>query len=410
VGTAWDVVVVGGGIVGAATACALASPPHRRRVVLLEAETGLARHQSGRNSGVVHSGLPYAPGSLKARLAVAGRHALERFCAEEGVPYRRCGKVVVAVTPEELPRLDELERRGHANGLAGLARLGPEELREVEPHARGIAALRVPETGVVDFPAVVRALARRVEAAGGEVWTGAPLTGARRDGTGGPWTVETPRGTVRASWLVNCAGLQSDRVARRCGAAPDVRILPFRGDYFLLTPEAAGRVRHLVYPVPDPALPFLGVHFTRRIDGTVDCGPNAVPALARHGYRPWQVSPRDLAGTLAWPGTWRLAAGYWRLGLGETARAASRAAFARAASRLVPVYPQELVRAASGIRAQAVDRRGRLVDDFHLLAAPGAIHVLNAPSPAATAALAIGAEIAARLAHPRSSSPPSSPS
>jgi L-2-hydroxyglutarate oxidase len=394
-GAPWDAVVIGGGIVGAATAVALAAPPRCRRVLLLEAEADLARHQSGRNSGVVHSGLPYAPGSLKARLAVAGRRALERFCAEEGIPCLRCGKVVVAVTPEELPRLDELERRGRANGLAGLARLGPEGLREVEPHAHGLAALRVPETGVVDFRRVVAALARRLEAAGGEVRLATPLVAARRD-PGGPWAVETPGGTVRAALLVNCAGLQSDRVARRCGVRPEVRIVPVRGDYYELVPAAADRVRHLVYPVPDPALPFLGVHLTRRIGGTVDAGPNAVPALARHGYRRWQISPRDLAESLAWPGTWRLLAARWRTALGETARSASRAAFARAASRLVPLYPQELVRGASGVRAQAVDRRGRLVDDFHLVAAPGAIHVLNAPSPAATAALAIGEEIARR--------------
>ncbi len=389
-----DLAVVGGGIVGTATAATLAAAG--RRVVLLEAEERLATHQSGRNSGVVHSGLPYRPGSLKARLAVTGRKALYRFCDEAGVAYERCGKVVVATREGELARLDELERRGRANGLVGLERLDPAGLRAIEPHAAGLAALRVPETGIVDFAAVTAALARQLVADGGEVWTGARLRAARREGDG--WRLETARGPLAAGFLVNCAGLECDRVARLCGTPPDVRIVPFRGDYYELVPAAAARVRHLVYPVPDPELPFLGVHLTRGIDGRVEAGPNAVPALGRHAYRVRDLSLRDLAATLAWPGTWPLAARLWRTGLAEMLRSASRRAFARAAATMVPgLRPQHLRRGRCGIRAQAVDRDGRLVDDFHVLAAPGALHVLNAPSPAATAALAIAAHLAELL-------------
>ncbi|HEX2254440.1 MAG TPA: L-2-hydroxyglutarate oxidase [Thermoanaerobaculia bacterium] len=392
---ATDVAVVGGGIVGLATALALATGEggERRTVVVLEAEPELARHQSGRNSGVIHSGLPYRPGSLKAELAVEGREAMFRFCAEQGLPAERCGKVVVAVDAAELPGLAELERRGRANGLAGLTRLDPAGLRALEPHATGVAALHVPETGIADFAAVVRALARRVAEEGGEVRTSARLTAARREA--GRWHLATTAGPLTAGFLVNCAGLQSDRVARLAGAEPGVRIVPFRGDYFELAPEARELVRGLIYPVADAALPFLGVHLTRTVHGTVEAGPNAVPAAGRHAYLWRRASAGDLAASLAWPGTWRLYTRLWRTGMREMLRSAVPAAFAREARRLVPELRREhLQRGRCGIRAQAVDRQGRLVDDFHLVRGEGAIHVVNAPSPAATASLAIGRRLA----------------
>lgn len=409
----FDVAVIGGGIVGLATAEALLSVEGGRRpsLVVLEAEDRLAAHQSGRNSGVIHSGLPYAPGSLKARLATAGRDLMYRFCAEEGIAHQRCGKLVVAVDEEELPRLDELECRGRANGLTGLTRLGPEELREREPHAAGRAALWVPETGIVDYAEVSRALGRRVRLADGEVRTGSRVLGIDRDpGAGGAraggappcWVLTTRAGEVRARWLVNCAGLQSDRVARLAGHRPEVRIVPFRGDYYELVAERRHLVRGPIYPVADPALPFLGVHFTPTIDGAVEVGPNARPVAGRHGYRGEALSPveamRDAAATLGWPGSWRLWARYWRVGLAEVVRSASRHAFARAARRLVPeIEAADLVRGTSGIRAQALDGEGKLVDDFRFAFGEGEIHVLNAPSPAATASLAIGREIAGHV-------------
>lgn len=405
----FDVAVIGGGIVGLATARALLAGEGGRRpsLVVLEAEDRLAAHQTGRNSGVIHSGLPYAPGSLKARLATAGRDLMYEFCAEEGIPHQPCGKVVVAVDEEEVPRLDELERRGRANGLAGLTRLGPEELAEREPHAAGRAALWVPETGIVDYAEVARALGRGVRAADGEVRTGSRVLAINRDrqGDGGAaprWVLTTRAGEVRARWLVNCAGLQSDRVARLAGHVPEVRIVPFRGDYYELVPERRGLVRHPIYPVADPALPFLGVHFTPTVDGKVEVGPNARPVAGRHGYR--GEAPglgealRDAVATLGWAGSWKLWARYWRLGVTEVVRSASRHAFARAARRLVPeVTAADLVRGASGIRAQALDREGKLVDDFRFVFGEGEVHVLNAPSPAATASLAIGREIAGHV-------------
>jgi len=395
-----DVAVVGGGLVGGATALALAASG-ALTIAVLEAEDRLAAHQSGHNSGVIHSGLYYQPGSLKAALCVEGREALYRFCAEEGIAHQRCGKLVVATAADELPRLAELEARGRANGLAGLRRLGAEEIREVEPHAAGIAALYVAETGIVDYPAVARAYGRRVEAAGGRVLTGARVTAVRRDGGGlgglGGLIVETARGAVACRLLVNCAGLQADRVARLCGAAVDVRIIPFRGEYYELAREQL--VRALIYPVPDPRFPFLGVHLTRRVHGGIEAGPNAVLALRREGYRWRDVSPRDIASTLGWPGFWPLAARFWRTGAYEVWRSLVKAAFVRDLQRLVPeIRGADLHRAGAGVRAQALDRQGRLVDDFCIVETERAIHVLNAPSPAATASLAIGRRIAAAAA------------
>jgi L-2-hydroxyglutarate oxidase len=386
--------VIGGGIVGLATAMALAERT-RVRLALLEAEPRLAAHQTGHNSGVIHSGLYYKPGSLKARQCAEGREALYRFCAEHGVPHERCGKVIVATRPEELPRLEELERRGRANGLTGLRRLRPGELAEREPHARGQAGLLVAETGIVDFTAVCEAYAARVREHGGEIFMGARVTGCRADGDG--LVLETARGALRCGALVNCAGLHSDRVARLCGTDPPSRIVPFRGEYYALVAEREHLVRHLIYPVPDPRFPFLGVHFTRLVRGGVEAGPNAVLAWAREGYGRASLSPRDAAEMLAFGGFWRLGLRHWRMGLGEAWRSLSTAAFVAALRRLVPeLRPADVRRAGAGVRAQALGPDGRLLDDFCFADGERAVHVLNAPSPAATASIAIGRAVAAR--------------
>jgi L-2-hydroxyglutarate oxidase len=391
----FDVTIVGGGIVGLATAHALAVE-HRRRCLVLEAEDRLAFHQTGHNSGVVHSGLYYKPGSLKARLCAEGREAIFRLAAEKGIAHERCGKVVVAVAEHELPRLDELERRGRENGLAGIERLDAHGLREHEPHAAGLAGLYVPETGIVDYPAVAQALAGEVRAAGSEVRTGAAATAIRR--AGGAVEVEARGERTQAAFLVGCAGLASDRVARLAGLEPQVRIVPFRGDYYELTPAARRLVRHLLYPVPDPDLPFLGVHFTRRVDGSIEAGPNAVLAWKRAGYSRSSFSLRDTASTLAFPGFWRMAPHYAGIGLAEYRRAWSRGLFVRSLQKLVPAITVDDVHPAGcGVRAQAMDRSGKLLDDFVFAEGERQLHVLNAPSPAATAALAIGRFIAAKV-------------
>ncbi|MBN1422856.1 MAG: L-2-hydroxyglutarate oxidase [Planctomycetes bacterium] len=391
----FDVAVIGGGIVGLATAMALSEPPGRR-VVVLEAEDRLAAHQTGHNSGVIHSGLYYKPDSLKARTCAEGREALLRFCEERGIPHERCGKVVVATREDELPRLEELECRGRANGLAGIRRIGPEEIREKEPNASGIAGLWVPETGIVDFTRVTETYAEVVRAAGGEVRLGCRFLAARR-GSEGP-ILETTAGEVPARMLVNCGGLQSDRIARACGIDPGVRIVPFRGEYYDVAPERAWLVRNLIYPVPDPQFPFLGVHFTRRVDGSVEAGPNAVLAFKREGYRRWDVSARDIFDYGLSLGFWRMALKHWRMGVGESYRSFSKGAFVQSLQRLMPVITSaDLAPGGSGVRAQALDRRGKLVDDFHIVEGEGMVHVLNAPSPAATASIAIGRAIAARV-------------
>lgn len=387
----YDVVVVGGGIVGLATSMALAE--HGRRVLVLEKESDLAAHQTGRNSGVIHSGLYYRPGSLKARLCAAGREAMYEFCARHGIPCERCGKIVVATDEADRRRLDELERRGRANGLDGLRRLSPAELRQIEPHAAGVDGLLVPQTGIVDFREVCRAMAAEVRERGGTVRTSTPFLGARLDGSG--LIVNTPQERFYVRGLVNCAGLQSDRVARRCGIEPDVAIVPFRGEYYTLREDRRHLVRNLIYPVPDPRFPFLGVHFTRRITGEVEAGPNAVLAFRREGYRRSDVSLVDLAELASFGGFWRMAMRHWRMGLDECLRSLSRHRFADALRRLVPeIRDEDLAPGGSGVRAQAVARDGALVDDFRLLQAPRMVHVLNAPSPAATASIAIGRSIA----------------
>ena len=388
-----DVAIVGGGIVGAATGMALT----RRgglRIVLLEAEPTLAAHQTGHNSGVIHSGLYYKPGSLKARNSVEGRRALYRFCAEHEIPHERCGKMVVAVEPSELPALDELECRGRANGLEGLRRLRREDLKEYEPAVAGIAGLLVPDTGIVDYSAVTTAYAGIVTAAGGEVRTETRVLRVLRRTD--RLVLETSSGPVEARTLINCAGLQSDRVARLCGVDPGVTIVPFRGEYYEVIPERRSLVRNLIYPVPDPRFPFLGVHFTRMIGGGVEAGPNAVLAFRREGYTRTSFSARDTAAMFAWPGFWRMAAKYWPMAIGEWHRSFSSRAFVKALRRLVPdLRDGDVRRAGAGVRAQALDREGRLVDDFRIVEAERMVHVLNAPSPAATASIAIGEAIAA---------------
>lgn len=390
----FDVAVIGGGLVGLASA--LAFNAAGRRVVVLEAEDRVAPHQSGHNSGVIHAGLYYKPGSLRARLCHEGRESLYAFLEREGVPFRRSGKLVVATDERERPALEELERRGVANGLQGLKRLDAHELRALEPGVSGVAALLVAETGLVDFAEVARAYVRVLERDGGVVRTGARVLGIRA--TAGGVTVTTSAGTVQAGAVVNCAGLQADRVARLAGVDPGVQIVPFRGEYCELAPEARSLVRHPIYPVPNPAFPFLGVHFTPRLDGRVEAGPNAVLAWHREGYRPGSFSARDASELLGYPGFWRFAARHWRLGLAEMGRSWSRQRFVHALQRLVPAVRNEhLLDGGSGVRAQAVDRKGELVNDFLFVAGERSLHVLNAPSPAATASLAIGRVVAERL-------------
>jgi len=389
-----DVAVIGGGIVGVASALAL-SRGYRASVVLLEKEPRLAAHQTGRNSGVIHSGLYYRPGSLKATLCAEGRRSLTEFCAGKRIPFEICGKVVVATRPEHLPRLDDLEARGRANGLTSLSRLTAAALREIEPHAAGLAALHVPETGIVDYGAVTAALGDELRASGAEILLGAPLLAVARDGD--RLRLATGAGEISCRYLVGCAGLQSDRVARLAGLDPGVRIVPFRGEYYELVPERRPLVKNLIYPVPDPSFPFLGVHFTRHVNGSVEAGPNAVLAFRREGYTKTSFSLTDTASTLVWPGFWKIAGRYLSAGLGEFWRSFSKAAFTRALQELLPdVREEDLTPGGAGVRAQAVSRDGALVDDFQILEAPLQLHVLNAPSPAATAAFAIGRVIAER--------------
>ncbi len=390
--TRYNVVIVGGGVVGLAVALEITQRFPQQRLLVLEKEAAVARHQSGHNSGVIHSGIYYKPGSLKARLCVAGAAAMIEFCREHGVPHKVCGKVIVATREDEFPRLEELCRRGEANGLTGVRQMGPEELREIEPHARGLRALYVPQTGVTDYAAVCAKYAELISAHGGSILTSAGVTGIKR--ASDEIVVETVRGTFSTTSLINCAGLFSDRISRMAGDDPEVMIVPFRGEYYDLVPERAALVRALIYPVPDPRFPFLGVHFTRRITGKVDAGPNAVLAFKREGYRRSDVNLRDLASALVFPGFWRMAAQHWRSGCGEYYRSLSKTAFVRALQRLLPeVREEDLVPGDSGVRAQAVRRDGSLVDDFQIVPSANMLHVLNVPSPAATASLLIARTI-----------------
>ncbi len=393
------VIIVGAGIVGLATAYQLQLGRPGVPVIVLEKERTLAAHQTGRNSGVIHSGIYYKPGSLKAANCRRGKAMLESFCREHAVPFQTCGKVIVATDEHELPALATILERGKANGVA-CEWIGPEQLRELEPHAAGVAAVRVPEAGIIQYAAVCGALARRIEQAGGMVQTGARVTAI--DARHGCCTVETSVGNHRGALVINCAGLQSDRVAAL--STPDTeplpaRIIPFRGEYYELAPAARRLCNNLIYPVPDPRFPFLGVHFTRMLAGGVECGPNAVLALAREGYTWADIEPDDLADTLGYPGFWRMIAHHWRMGLGEMHRSLVKGAFVLALQRLVPaIRAEDLTPAPAGVRAQALAPDGRLVDDFLIRRRGPVIDVLNAPSPAATSALAIGERVAALAA------------
>jgi len=391
------ILVIGGGAVGLASALRILERWPDARLTLLEKEPRVAQHQTGNNSGVMHCGLAYRPGSAKARLATRGIRQLIAFCQEHAIPHDVCGKLVVASREDQIPRLHDLLERGTANGLRGLEILPPERIREFEPHAAGVAALRVPEEGIVDYPAVCAALARLIEARGGRVVLAARVRGLRLQG--GEWVAETTQGEFVADNLVACAGLQADRIARMAGERTPIRIVPFRGDYYRLKPHREFLVRNLIYPVADPRSPFLGVHFTRMIRGGVEAGPNAVLSLAREGYSRTAFDLRDAADALAFPGLWRFFARHASMCWAELRRAFSKDLFCRSLQTLVPeVQPEDLEPAGAGIRAQAMTPDGRLVEDFAFLTHRRAVHVLNAPSPAATACLAIGEEVAAQLA------------
>jgi (S)-2-hydroxyglutarate dehydrogenase len=388
----YHVVIVGGGIVGLAAALEITKRFPHLRLLLLEKEDRVGRHQSSHNSGVIHSGVYYKPGSLKARLCVEGARTMVEFCREHGIPHQVCGKVIVATHENEFSRLEELRRRGEANGLDGLQSIGPERLREIEPYASGLRALFVPSTGITDYAAVCEKYAELIGAQGGTILTAAAVIGLKRQPD--EIVVETNRSTFSATFVINCAGLFSDRIARMAGDDPQVMIVPFRGEYYSLIPARSSLVRALVYPVPDPQFPFLGVHFTRRIDGSVDAGPNAVLAFRREGYRQTDFNLQDLASSLAFRGFWRMAAKHWRSGLDEIHRSYSKTAFVRALQRLLPeLHEEDLLPGGSGVRAQAVAHDGTLVDDFQFVPSPRMLHVLNVPSPAATASLVIGRAI-----------------
>jgi 2-hydroxyglutarate dehydrogenase len=390
-----DLAIVGAGIVGLATARELQRRRPDARVVVLEREDRVGVHQTGSNSGVAHAGIYYTPGSLKAKLCVEGIRRMYDFCDEHGVAYERCGKVIVALDRSELDRLDELERRGRANGVPGLRRIGADELRELEPHAAGIEALHSPQTGIVDFGGVARALAGQVEAGGGVVATSCGVSGFER--TNGRTRIAHARGETRARQVIVCAGAWSDRLAVAAGADPDPRIVPFRGGYLTLRADRRHLVRSLIYPVPDPELPFLGVHLTKRVDGEILLGPTALVVGALDAYRLSRLRARDLRATLGWPGSWKMMRRFWKTGISELRMAASRRAFVAACARYVPeLEVGDVTDGPAGIRAQAVGRDGSLVDDFVFSEAEGALFVRNAPSPAATSSLAIADHIADR--------------
>src|SRR6266568_4408984 len=410
----YDVAIVGAGIVGLAGAREVTLRRPGARVLVVDKEPAVAQHQTGHNSGVIHAGVYYAPGSLKARLCVRGARLMYAYCEQNAIPVERCGKLIVAVRDDELPRLADLEARGRANGVPGLRRVGPAEIGEIEPECRGVAGLHSPATGIVDFAAVTRAIERELRGLGVEFALGCEVTAIRRE----PGTARLPPaaarpapgarpatvlvhagGSFRADWAIVCAGLWSDRLAVSAGAPADPRVVPFRGAYLRLAAGQPPVVRGLVYPVPDPALPFLGVHLTRHIDGHVMLGPTAMLVGARDAYNAWSIRPRDLLDTATWPGTWIVAKNFWRTGISELAMAASRKRFVRACSQYVPVIESMRTdpHVTSGVRAQAVGRDGRLLDDFVISQTPGAAHLRNAPSPAATSSLALASELLDRF-------------
>lgn len=385
------VAIIGGGIVGLATAFELLLRFPHLQLLLLEKESGPARHQTGHNSGVLHCGLYYKPGSTKARLAVEGIRRMVDFCIGHNVSFEQCGKIVVATEQEELPRLDALFERGIANGLQGLRKLNAEEIREIEPHAAGLAAIRVPQEGIVDFPAVAAAMVKEIEERGGEIrFSSEVIKLEEKNG----WRIRTTSGDYEADYLINCAGLHCDRVSRMAGNRDSTKIVPFRGEYFRLREDRQYLVRNLIYPVPDPKFPFLGVHFTRMIHGGVEAGPNAVLAFAREGYRMSDVSIRDMIETLTYRGFWSFFLRNPAMCWDEFIRSLSKALFCRSLQRLVPdLREDDLVHGQSGVRAQALSPFGELVQDFYFVRQTRALHVLNAPSPAATASLAIATDV-----------------
>ena len=392
----YDFVIVGGGIVGLATALRILEAKPGAKLLLLEKERALGRHQTGHNSGVLHAGLYYKPGSLKAKLAVVGLRQMVEFCQKHKVAHEQCGKIVVATEQEELPRLEKLLERGTANGLKGLRKLGPDQIREIEPHAAGLAAIHVPEEGIVDYGSVVEAMAVEIRRLGGEIRTGEPVESLK--GASGIWRAQTLNSTYEARQMVVCAGLHSDRMVLRSGMEPSAKIMPFRGEYYMIRKERQSLVRNLIYPVPDPQLPFLGVHFTRMIQGGVEAGPNAVLALAREGYTWGDINLRDLAESLFFTGLWKFILRYPSICSYEIWRSISRKEFCRSLQKLVPeIQEDDLEPGSAGVRAQAMSTDGALVEDFSFVEAPGILHVVNAPSPAATASLAIGQEIVKRL-------------
>ena len=391
-----DVAIVGAGIVGLAVGLELTRKHPALKVIVLEKEQQIATHQTGHNSGVLHSGLYYKPGSLKARLCVEGRADMVRFCGEHGIPYEICGKIIVATDEGEIPGLVELLRRGNANGVVGLRELSPDQIREIEPHASGIRGLHVPETGITDFKAVAAKFAELIGSGGDQVLTGHPVHRIVRESGG--IVLETSRGPVHARFMVNCAGLHSDHIAQMTGTHLGLRIVPFRGEYYDLAVAKHDMIRGLIYPVADPRFPFLGVHFTRRIGGGVEAGPNAVLSLKREGYTRTSFDSRDAVSTALFPGFWKMAARYWQSGAHEMYRSWSKKAFTRALQRLVPrITGDDLQPGGSGVRAQALDRSGKLLDDFYFAGQHRILHVCNVPSPAATASLMIGKEIVSAL-------------
>ena len=392
----YNVVIIGGGIVGLATAYHLAQQFPTKSIVVLEKETDIATHQTGRNSGVIHSGIYYKPGSLKAKNCREGKRTLIAFCEKEGVAFNMCGKVIVAVTEDERPRLKAIYERGQENQVA-CELIGKDRLHELEPHTSGLEAVYVPEAGIVDYVAVSRRLSENVKAKGNEVVLSAEVRGihSRADRV----TLDTAAGEFTADYVINCAGLYSDHVARLSGQDPEVRIIPFRGEYYELKPHARHLCHALIYPVPDPAFPFLGVHFTLMIDGSVECGPNAVFAFAREGYTFGKVNIRELLETLTYPGFLRLAGKHWKMGAFETWRSLSKRSFLKSLRRLIPeINKEDLDVSPAGVRAQAIARDGDIVDDFLIKESERVINVCNAPSPAATACLNIGSHIVGRLA------------
>ena len=397
--TTYDLAVIGGGIVGLATTLALMQRNPHLKIIIIEKEAEVASHQTGHNSGVIHSGIYYKPGSLKAQLCVSGARKMEEFCEENRIPYNLIGKVIIATEPNELPRLQMLHERAQANGVPGVKAITSEQVREIEPHVSSIKGLHSPRTGIVDYLEVSKAMRRINEQQGVTMQLGARVLGVAQNMT--EVRIQTTQGEVAANYVVNCAGLYSDVVARMFGQASDVRIVPFRGEYYMLKPEKHHLVKGLIYPVPDPRFPFLGVHFTRTMHNEVEAGPNAVLAFAREGYTLGKINVGEFAGTLAYRGFWTMAAKYWRMGMGEFYRSFSKAAFVRSMQRMLPeIKAEDVVRGGAGVRAQALSAKGELVDDFRIIETANSLHVLNAPSPAATASLAIGEYIAAKVRSP----------